>query len=151
MSRFIVAIFPDLASAQEGIRTLKGLASERVIQLHGAATVTKAEGGKLTMKVTAHDGPAVVAAGAMIGGLAGLAIGPLATAILAAGGAVFGVSAGLTNRGAGMSFARKVTQDLSPGLAAVVADVTTEDVALLVTDLEGVGGTVTRQETVPEQ
>lgn len=83
----------------------------------------------------------------MIGGLAGLAIGPLAAAVLATGGAVFGASAGLTNRG-GMAFAEKVTQDLPTPLAAVVAEVTTDGVAVLVARLEAVGGTVTRQETV---
>jgi uncharacterized membrane protein len=91
---------------------------------NGAATVTKGDNGKLTMQVMADDGPAAAATGALIGGLAGLAIGPFAAAILATGGAVFGASAGLTNRGAGLAFAEQVTQDLAPGLAAVVAEVT---------------------------
>ena len=94
MSSFVVAIFPDVASAHEGIRVLKELASEDVIQLYGAATVTKEESGKLTMRVMADDGPAIAAAGGLLGGLAGLAIGPLAAAIFAAGGAVSGAAAG---------------------------------------------------------
>ena len=106
--------------------------------------VQKARDGKLTMNVIADDGPAVTATGALIGGLAGLAIGPLAAAILAAGGSVFGASAGLTNRGAGMAFAKQVAHDLTPDLTVVVAEVTTEDVAVLVARLESVDGTVTR-------
>ena len=148
MSRFVVAIFPDAPSAQEGVRALRDLASEDVIQLHGAATVTKGDNGKLTMQVMADDGPAAAATGALIGGLAGLAIGPLAAAILATGGAVFGASAGLTNRGAGLAFAEQVTRDLAPGLAAVVAEVTTEDIAVLIARMEAFGGTVTRREKV---
>ena len=148
MSRFVVAIFPDLSSAQGGIDALKDLAADDVIQLNGAATVQKARDGKLTMNVIADDGLAVTAAGALIGGLAGLAIGPLAAAILAAGGAVFGASAGLTNRGAGMAFAKQVAHDLTLGVTAVVAEVTTEDMAVLIARLESAGGTVTRQETL---
>ncbi|WP_300779394.1 DUF1269 domain-containing protein [Enhydrobacter sp.] len=149
MSRFVVAIFPDLPSAQGGIRALKDLASEDVIRLHGAATVTKGDRGKLTMRVMADDGPAITAAGALLGGLAGLAIGPLAVAILAAGGAVSGAAAGITHRAAGEAFAEQVAQDLPADSAAVVAEVTTEDVAILVARLEAVGGTVTRQDTLP--
>lgn len=146
-----MAIFPDLSSAQNGIRALKDLEIEGVVGLNGAATVQKAHDGKLTMNAMADDGPAVTATGALIGGLAGLAIGPLAAAIFAAGGAVFGASAGLTNRGAGMAYAKQVSHDLRPGLTAIVAEVTTKDMAVLVARLESLGGIVTRQEAVPAQ
>ena len=148
MSSFVVAIFPDVASAHEGIRVLKELASEDVIQLYGAATVTKEESGKLTMRVMADDGPAIAAAGGLLGGLAGLAIGPLAAAIFAAGGAVSGAAAGLSHRGAGEAFAEKVAHDLPFNSAAVVAEVTTQNLAILVARLEAVGGAVARQEPV---
>lgn len=151
MSRFVVAIFPDLPGARVAIHVLKDLAAEDVIHLHGAATVTKEDSGKLTMQVMADEIPAVTATGALLGGLAGLAIGPLATAILATGGAVFGASAGLTNRGAGMAFAEQVAQDLPHGLTAVVAEVTTENVGVVIARLAALGGNVTRQETVPER
>ena len=129
---------------------LKDLASQDSIHLHGVATVTKASDGKLTMQVVADDGPAITATGAVIGGLAGLAMGPLATAIFAAGGAVFGASAGLTSRGAGKAFAEKVAQDLAPGLQAVVAEVSAGEIDGLLARLEAAGGTVTRRETLPE-
>lgn len=151
MRRFVVAIFPDAASAQEGVRALKDLASEGVIHLHGAATVTMADSGKLTMQVVADDGLALTATGALISGLGGLALGPLATAIFTAGGAVFGASVGLSNRGAGMAFAEQVAQDLAPRMEAVVAEVSIENIAVLATRLEAVGGTVTRRETVIEK
>ena len=151
MSSFIVAIFPDASSAVKGQNVLNDLASRKVIQLDGAAMIKKGDEGKLIMQVTADDGPAIAATGALIGGLAGLAIGPLATAVLAAGGAVYGASAGLTNRGAGMAFAEQVTQDLAPGLTALVAEMSTEDPATLVSRLEAAGGTVTRQQTLSEE
>lgn len=150
MRRFVVAIFPNAEGAREGVRALKDLASEDVIHLHGAATVTKGDGGRLTMQVVADDGPALAATGAIIGGLAGLAMGPLASAIFATGGVVFGASAGLTSRGAGMAFAERVAQDLAPGLEAVVAEVSTENVTTLAARLEALGGTVTRREVLDQ-
>ena len=44
------------------------------------------------MQVMADDGPAVTATGALLFGLAGLAIGPLAAAIFATGGGFWGIS-----------------------------------------------------------
>jgi uncharacterized membrane protein len=148
MSRFVVAIFPDLGSALEGIRVLKDLASERAVELHGAATVMKGDRGKLTMQVMADDGPALTAVGALLGGLAGLAIGPLAAAVLAAGGAVSGAAAGLTHRGEGRAFAKKVARDLPFNSAAVVAELTAESLDILAVRLEALGGTVVRNETL---
>lgn len=126
MSAFVVAVFSDTSMAKEGVLALQALASNATIRLHGAAIVSKNPDGKLSMTVLVDEGHAVTAAGALIGGLAGLAIGPLAAAILAAGGAVFG--------------------DLSRDNAAVVADVTTEDMRAIIAELEALGGTVMQQE-----
>ena len=142
MNTCIVAIFPDIPSAQGAIHALKDLALDESIHLHGAATVTKNDKGKLTMQMMADDGPAVTATGALLFGLAGLAIGPLAAAIFATGGAVFGASAGLTNCGEGMALAKQVGQDLAPHQAAVVAEVTTNDLGSLIGHLEKLGGNV---------
>ena len=144
MSRFSLTY----QALKKEIRVLKGARLEKVIELHGAATVTKGDRGKLTMRVMADDGPAIAAAGIMLGGLAGLAIGPLAAAILAAGGAVSGAAAGLSHHGAGEAFAEKVAHDLPFNSAAVVAKVTAENLAILAARLEAVGGAVARQETV---
>lgn len=146
MSAFVVAVFSDTSMAKEGVLALQALASNATIRLHGAAIVSKNPDGKLSMTVLVDEGHAVTAAGALIGGLAGLAIGPLAAAILAAGGAVFGASAALTNRGAGKALAEKISGDLSRDNAAVVADVTTEDMRAIIAELEALGGTVMQQE-----
>jgi len=151
MSTFIVALFSDTRSAGAGTKALKDLATDRVIRLHGSATVTKGDDGKLSMQVTADEGHRVTAAGVLIGGAAGLAIGPLAAAILAAGGAVFGASAALTNRASGKVFAEQVTQDLALGSVAVVAEVSTEDLTALISRLEAAGGTVTRQDSLSKE
>lgn len=124
---------------------LRDLSSERSIHLHGVAIVTKDKRGKLSMNVVADEGPKVAAAGALIGGLAGLAIGPLAAAILATGGAVAGASAGLTNRGAALAFAQQIADDLQEHSVAVVAEVTTEGAAAIAARLTELGAKITQE------
>lgn len=140
-----------MRSAAAGTKALIDLGSDKVIRLHGSATVTKGGDGKLSMQVTADEGHAVTATGVLIGGVAGLAIGPLAAAVLAAGGAVFGASAALTNRGAAKALAEQVSQDLALGSVAVVADVTSGHMNTLISSLEAAGGTVARQEPLREE
>jgi uncharacterized membrane protein len=148
MRRYVVTIFPDAPSAKAGVRALKDLASSDTIHLHGAAAVTKGADAKLIMQVVADDGPALTVTGALIGGLAGLSMGPLGVAFFAAGGAVFGASAGLTNREAGTSFAEQAAEPFAPPLEAVVAEVSTVDIDILIARLVACGGTVTQEETV---
>jgi hypothetical protein len=46
MSKFVVAIFPDVPSAQEGISALKDLASEDAIHLHPPSRRETAENSR---------------------------------------------------------------------------------------------------------
>jgi uncharacterized membrane protein len=131
MSRFVVVTFEDETGAREAIETLKALDAERRLVLHGAGTVVKDAAGALSMRIVSDAGSAAVATGALIGGLAGLGVGLLGAAIMAAGGAVFGASAGLTNRGAGKKVMEEVSRRLPNNSAAVVADVDLDDLAVL--------------------
>ena len=99
MSSFIGVIFPDEAKAREGARVLKDLHLEGGITLHGLAVAAKDAEGKLSVRESAYEGPHGTAAGALIGGLAGLPGGPVAVAVGAAGGALIGLSADLVNGG----------------------------------------------------
>lgn len=60
-----------------------------------------------------------------------MGVGLLGAAIMAAGGAVFGASAGLTNRGAGKKVMEEVSRRLPKNAAAVVADIDLDDLAVL--------------------
>jgi uncharacterized membrane protein len=142
MSTFIVVTFPDEAGALQGMQSLKDLNSERSLVLYGAGIVTKNDKGNLSMHVVSDEALGVVAAGALIGGLAGLGVGLLAAAVLAAGGAVFGASAALTNQGAGKAIMEEVSRHLRSETVAVVADVNVDDMAVLESRMKALGGTV---------
>ena len=73
--------------------------------------------GKLSVQEVTKEGLGGTAVGALIGGLAGLPLGPLAVTIGAARGALIGGSADLTNEGADTKFAEKISRELAPGKA----------------------------------
>ena len=87
--------------------------------------------GKLSVQEVTKEGLGGTAVGALIGALAGLPLGPLAVTIGAAGGALIGGSADLTNEGADTEFAEKISRELAPGKAAVVAEVDDDGVGRL--------------------
>jgi len=73
-----------------------------------------------------YDGFRVTAAAALIGGLAGLSGDPLGVLMGAVGGALIGVSAELTEDGEGTKVVARISKELAPGSAAVVAGVAEE-------------------------
>src|SRR5260370_10350625 len=99
MSRYIGVIFADEAKADEGSRVLKDLHVEGNIALSGMAVVVKNATGALLAKKPVDEGPLGLAAGALIGGLAGLPGGPVGGVIGATRRALFGRAAELVHFG----------------------------------------------------
>ena len=81
MNKFVVAIFPDEATAYAGTRALKELDAEGSLNFYGMTVVAKDGSGKLSVKEAADQGPLGTAAGALAGGLIGLLGGPVGAAI----------------------------------------------------------------------
>lgn len=150
MSKFIIVAFPDEAGARQGLQALKDRNSDHSLVLHGAAIVTKDDRGHLSMDIASDEGLRVAAAGALIGGVAGLGVGLLAAAIMAAGGAVLGASAALTNLGAGKEIMKDVSRHLHTDSAALVADVDADDMTALERRMKALGGTVHHQKQTPD-
>jgi uncharacterized membrane protein len=144
MSKTVAAIFPDIAKAREGNLVLRKLGAEG-IAVHTSAIVFKNSDSKLSVLDAAYDGSHVTAVAALIGGLAGLPGGPLAAAIGAAGGALIGISAELTEKGAGKELVKRISDKLAPGNAAVVADIAEEGMSSFETRMSTMGGTFLRQ------
>src|SRR6516164_776331 len=88
MSEFIGIIFPTEAKANEGSRMLKDLHAEGSIALSGMVVVAKNATGSLSVKKSMDKRHLGTAAGALIGGLAGLPGGPIGVLFGAAGGAL---------------------------------------------------------------
>jgi len=145
MSTFGVVVFSDAAMMQQGIDALKKLHREGKIKLYAASVVARDSSGKLSVQEITKEGLGGTAVGALIGGLAGLPLGPLAMTIGAAGGATIGISADLLNEGDEAKFAAKVSQKLAPGKAIVVAEVDNDGFTAFRAVMEAIGGTVTRK------
>ena len=97
------------------------------------------------MQEITKEGLGGTAVGALIGGLAGLPLGPLAVTVGAAGGALIGNSADLLNQGDEAEFAEKISHELAPGKSAVVAEVDDDGVIAFEALMELIGGTVIRK------
>src|SRR5260370_10392144 len=121
MSKYIGVSFPDDAKADEGSRVLKDLRAEGSIALSGMAVVVKDATGTLSVKKSVDEGPLGMAAGALIGGLAGLPGGPVGVVIGATGGALFGRAADLLNLGDLTNFFDKLSRELPPVNTPLVA------------------------------
>ena len=146
MSKYIGVIFSDEAKADEGSRVLKDLHVAGNIALSGMAVVVKDAAGALLVKKSVDEEPLGMAAGALIGGLAGLPGGPVGVVIGATGGALVGRAADLINLGDLTNFFDKVSRELPPGTTAVVAEVSEHSgTSLCDTRMQAIGGTIVRE------
>jgi uncharacterized membrane protein len=145
MDKFVVAIFPDEAKAYEGTRVLKALDAERSLTLYGMAVIAKDTRGSATVKEAADRGPLGTAVGGLAGGLIGLLGGPVGAAIGAGSGVLLGSIADFTQLGVSTDFVNVVLQELTPGKAAVIAEVEEEWITPLDTRMDDIGGVVLRE------
>jgi uncharacterized membrane protein len=145
MSRFIGVIFQDEEAATEALHALKEFEVTRSIAVSGTAMVEKDEKGAISARRVTDEGSIAALVGALIGGLAGLAGGPVGGAIAAAGGAIVGRAADRINLGEREKFATKVSQSMSPGSIAVLAEVTEYSESALDLRMQELGGILIRE------
>jgi uncharacterized membrane protein len=142
-SKLVVVMFPNKAKVDRAIGAiLTKLAAGDDVKVNRLAVVEKRPDGKISLRDISEDGHGTVGAGALIGGLSGLAGGPLGAAIGASAGALFGWSAELVNEQAVDEFANKEASELEPGRRAIVAEVAEEAAPAFDALMEANGGTV---------
>jgi uncharacterized membrane protein len=141
MSQFVVATFPNETMAIEANRLVNELRGTGMT-VYGWAVLGKDIEGKISVLHRVADSSHATAVAALIGALAGLPAGPLGAVMGAVGGGLIGISADLTDRGAGRSLAEKVSQALAAGNGAVIADVSSEARLPFETGMKDLGGTV---------
>jgi uncharacterized membrane protein len=83
-------------------------------------------------------------AGALIGGLAGLPLGPVAMTIGAAGGALIGHSAELLHEGDAAELVQKVSRSVDPGKAVIVVEIAKDGLTGFAELMKRMGGAVVR-------
>jgi uncharacterized membrane protein len=144
MSKFVVTTFSTEAKAYEGLRALKDLHAEDELTLYGSAVIIKDAGGKLSVKDAPDDLPGT-AIGSLVGALVGVLGGPAGVLVGMSTGMLLGSIGDLLDIGVGTDFVDKVSSQLAPGKAAVVAEVDEYWVTPLNTRMEAIGGTVERE------
>jgi uncharacterized membrane protein len=145
MNKIIVTIFDDEQSAYQGLSALKVLHTEATLTLHAAAVITKDAKGVVSVKQADDPGPVNTLFGLATGSLIGLLGGPVGLAVGAATGAVAGSLFDLATLGVGDDFLREVSENLTPGKVAVIADIDEDWVTPLDTRMEALGGIVFRR------
>lgn len=145
MRKFIVVIFPNETTGYEGARAFKQLNAEGSLTLYGMTIVAKNTEGTLSVVESADKGPLGTAVGTLTGGLIGLLGGPVGAVIGLGSGALIGSASDLFNLGVSADFIQEVSQELTPGKVAVIADADEEWVTPLDSRMEAIGGIVVRE------
>ncbi|WP_407156270.1 DUF1269 domain-containing protein [Bradyrhizobium sp. STM 3557] len=145
MDKMLVAVFEAESSAFEGLSALRNLHREGDISLYASAVVVKDNAGTIAVKQAADQGPVGTAVGLVTGSLIGLLGGPAGVAIGASLGSFGGLIFDLDASGIGVTFLDEVSNALSPGKAAVLAEIEEAWTTPVDTRLHKLGGTVFRR------
>jgi len=144
MSKYIVCVFENEKTAYEGVRAVRQLDDEGSITVYEGVIISKDENGAVRIKDSKADGPIGTATGMLLGGLIGILGGPVGVAVGAAAGSLGGLFVDMYNVGVSSQFLDEVTQNLTPGKYAVVAEIAEGWTTPLDTRMEKLGGTVYR-------
>lgn len=141
-SQFVVAVFPDQAGADSGNRALKRLGKEGMTIFQSAILYKNFEGSIITVHGAGDGSKTIVIVAAFLGALAGLPTGPEAALAGAVGGALFGISAELTNRDVANRFIQKVSGELARNKFAICAEISSPHLASFEACMKELGATV---------
>jgi uncharacterized membrane protein len=145
MDKMVVVVFDNESAAYEGVKALRELHGETSLALYAAAVIAKDAKGAVTVKQAADEGPLGTALGLTTGSLVGLLGGPVGLAVGAMAGSMVGSLYDLAQLGVGEDFLAEVSESLSPGKVAILAEVDEEWVTPLDARMESLGGLVFRR------
>jgi uncharacterized membrane protein len=145
MNKMLVAVFDKEPAAYEGLSALKDLHREGEISLYATAVIVKDSAGNVSVKQTDDKGPLGTALGLLTGGLLGVLGGPVGVAAGATMGSLMGAMIDLYNTDIDAEFLGDVSKALTPGKAAVLADVEESWATPVDTKIGKLGGLVFRR------
>ncbi len=144
-NKILVSVFDSEQSAFEGLTALKELHRDGDITLYASSVIAKDPSGTVSARQRADSGPIGTLVGMVTGGLIGLLGGPVGVAVGAYVGGFGGLMYDLFTAGLSMDFVDEVSASLTPGKAAVIADVDETWVTPADTRLGALGGTTFRR------
>ena len=121
------------------ISAIKELHDEGRIKIYPAMLATRDPGGGLSIEEVTKRGHGATAAGALIGGLAGFALDPIAMMLGAAGGAIVGYAAEVLHEREAAEFVKKTSGNLPPGSASAVVEIAERDATEFARSMESFG------------
>jgi uncharacterized membrane protein len=145
MDKMIVTVFDTEAKAYEGLRALGELHREGSLTVYADAVVAKDANGTVALRQSGSIGPVDTLLGGATGTLIGLLGGPAGAAAGMLVGSVGGSALDIANLGVGADFVDDVSNRLTPGRAAVVAEIEEEWITPLDDRMDGIGGRVYRR------
>ncbi len=154
MERMIVVIFENELKAYDGSRALSELDAEGSISIHAKAVIMKNSEKTLNIKQEDDEFPMRTVGGTAIGALIGLLGGPIGLGIGAIAGVLTGSILDLNRAEVNTEFLDEVSNKLTPGKWAIVADISEEWETPVDSRMAVLGGTVfraTRQSVGHEQ
>ncbi len=144
MERMLVVVFDNELKAYDGSRALGELDSEGSISMHGKVVIMKNAEGKVTVKQESDEFPIRTVGGTAIGALIGLLGGPVGLGIGALAGTLTGSILDLNRAGVDSEFIDDVSNRLTSGKWAIVADINEEWETPVDARVAALGGTVFR-------
>lgn len=144
MYKMLAIVFNDEKSAYEGARALAELNTEGSVDVYAAAVLQKDAHGWVATKKTQSDFPLQTFAGTAIGGLIGILGGPAGVAVGSGIGVLAGLFGDMYTANVDEEFLTEVSNALTPGKWAVIAEVDEDWVTPVDTRMEALGGVVHR-------
>jgi uncharacterized membrane protein len=144
-NKILVSVFDSERTAFEGLTALKDLHRDGDITVYASTVIAKDPSGTVSVRQAADKGPIGTFVGIVTGGLVGLLGGPAGVAVGAYVGGFGGLMYDLFHAGVSIDFVDEVGASLTPGKAAVIADVDETWVTPADTRLGVLGGTTFRR------
>jgi uncharacterized membrane protein len=144
-NKILVSVFDSERTAFEGLEALNDLHRDGDITVYGSTVMAKDPSGKVSVRQEADSGPTGTLAGIVTGAFVGLLAGPAGVAVGAYIGGFGGLMYDLFKAGVSIDFVDEVSASLTPGKAAVIADIDEMWVTPVDTRLGVLGGTTFRR------
>ncbi|CAG2156406.1 hypothetical protein LMG26411_05238 [Cupriavidus numazuensis] len=145
MDRMLVVVFDDETRAYEGKVALHALADEGSVGIYAEAIVTKNADGTAALNQVGDATCFETLTGTVVGSLIGLLAGPGGMVLGAAAGMGLGACSDLSDLSLGSDFISDVTNAMTPGKVALVAEIEEEWTTPVDLRMEALGGTVLRR------